>query len=65
MYTDKLEEFRNNFFKMLEDEKRQKEKEIKLKQKSCFHKYSRFIPYNNTVTLVVCERCNHTKFAKN
>jgi hypothetical protein len=63
--TDPLEDFRNNFYKNLEDEKIKKEKTLKLKQKYCFHKYSRFIPYNENFTLASCERCNHAKFVKN
>jgi len=63
--TDKLEEFRNNFFKILEDEKVQKNKEIKLQQKSCFHKYSQIIFYSKTHSIATCERCKYSKFVKN
>ena len=64
MNIDKLEEFRTNFFKMLEDEKIQKAKELKKKQKSCFHKYSRITPYSTNYSIATCERCSHSKFVK-
>ena len=64
IYSDPLEEFRNNFFKKVRDEKQRHENEIKRKQKNCFHKYSRFVPYNEKLTIVVCELCNHAKFHK-
>lgn len=62
--TDPLEDFRNNFFKMLEDEKLEKEKELKRKQKICFHKYTRFVNYNEKNRIAVCEKCNHAKWCR-
>jgi len=64
MNTDPIEDFRNNFYKKVEDEKRQKEYELKRKQKNCFHKYTRFVPYNQSLSIAVCEQCNHAKFLK-
>ena len=63
--TDPLEDFRNNFFQKVENDKRQKEVELKRKQKNCFHKYTRFVPYNQNLTLAVCDICSHVKFVKN
>ena len=64
MYSDPLEDFRNNFFQKLEDEKIQKEIELKRKQKNCLHKYTRITPYNDIYSIVSCERCKHAKFFK-
>jgi hypothetical protein len=64
MYSDPLEDFRNNFFQKLESEKRQKEIELKRKQKNCLHKYTRTTPYNDIYSIVSCERCKHNKFYK-
>ena len=61
MYSDPLEDFRSNFYKMLEDEKIEKERELKRKQKNCFHKYTKTIPYNSVLLLGVCKKCSHTK----
>ena len=61
MNIDRLEEFRNNFFQLLEDERIQKERELKRKQKNCFHKYTKTIPYNSVLLLGVCEKCTHAK----
>jgi hypothetical protein len=58
-----VDEFRNNFYKVVADEKRKKEAELKRKQKQCFHKYSRFIPYHELL-VAVCESCGHAKFVK-
>ena len=65
IYSDPLEEFRNNFFKKVRDERQKHENEIKRKQKNCLHKYSRFVSYNATLTIAICETCNHAKFTKN
>lgn len=64
MYSDPLEDFRNNFYKKVEDEKRKKEAELKRVQKNCFHKYTKFIPYHNLL-VAICELCSHAKFVKN
>lgn len=61
MYSDPLEDFRSNFYKMIEDEKIEKERELKRKQKNCFHKYTKTIPYNSVLLLGVCEKCTHAK----
>jgi hypothetical protein len=62
--NDHLEEFRNKFYKMLEDEKIEKEREMKRKQKNCFHKYTKTIPYNTALVIRVCEKCSHAKLVK-
>ena len=64
MNIDRLEEFRNNFFQLLEDERIQKERELKRKQKLCLHKYTIIVPYNADFSIVTCERCKHNKFSK-
>lgn len=64
MYSDPLEDFRNNFFKKLEDEKIQKEIELKRVQKNCMHKYTKSISYNNEFSIAMCEKCKHNKFFK-
>jgi hypothetical protein len=63
--SDPLEDFRNKFYKKVEDEKLQKERELKRIQKNCFHKYSKFVQYNENLTIAVCELCSHAKFTKN
>ena len=65
IYSDPIEEFRNNFFKKVEDDRIKKERELKRIQKNCFHKYSKFVQYNDTLNLAVCELCSHAKFVKN
>jgi hypothetical protein len=65
MNIDRLEEFRNNFFKKVEEDKIQKEQELKRKQKMCFHKYTIITPYTTEFSIVSCERCKHVKFVKN
>ena len=62
--SDPLEDFRNKFYKKVEDEKKQKDNELKFKQKHCWHKYTRFIKYNEKLTIVVCQNCNHSMFFK-
>ena len=62
---DPLEEFRINFFKKVEDDRIQKERELKRVQKNCLHKYTRFTPYNDIFSIASCERCKHAKFVKN
>jgi hypothetical protein len=64
MYSDPLEDFRNNFFQKLESEKKQKEIELKRVQKNCLHKYTRITPYNEHYSIASCERCKHNKFFK-
>lgn len=64
MYSDPLEEFRTNFYKMIEDERIEKERQTKKKQKNCFHKYSKTLPYNSVLTIALCEKCAHAKFIK-
>ena len=59
--SDPIEDFRNKFYKAVEDEKIQKEQELKRKQKNCFHKYTKFVPYNQN-TIAVCEQCSHAKW---
>ena len=61
MYSDPLEDFRTNFYKMIEDEKIEKQKELKRKQKNCFHKYTKTIPYSSVLVLGVCKKCSHAK----
>ena len=65
VFTDPIDDFRNNFFNKLESEKKQKEIELKRVQKNCMHKYTKFISYNKEFNIAVCEKCNHAKFAKN
>lgn len=60
--TDPIEDFRNTFYKNVENEKLQKDQELKLKQKNCWHKYTKFLQYNEKYTIGVCERCNHAKW---
>jgi len=62
---DPLEEFRNNFFKKVEDDRIQKLRELKRVQKNCAHKYTRIVPYNDSFSIASCERCKHAKFVKN
>ena len=64
MYSDPLEDFRNNFFQKLESERKQKEIELKRVQKNCFHKYTKTTPYNENYSIASCERCKHNKFFK-
>lgn len=64
MYSDPLEDFRNNFYKMLENERIEKERILKRKQKNCLHSYSKMLQYNSVLNLVVCEKCAHAKFVK-
>ena len=65
MNIDRLEEFRNNFFKKLEEDRIQKEQELKRVQKNCFHKYTIITPYSSSYSIASCERCKHAKFVKN
>ena len=65
MYRDQLEDFRNNFFKKVEEDKIQKERELKRKQKLCLHKYTIIIPYNTEFSIASCEICKHNRFSKN
>ena len=65
MYSDPLEDFRNKFYKMLEDEKIEKERELKRKQKNCFHKYTKTVPYSSDLVLGICKKCSHTKLFNN
>uniref|UniRef100_A0A6C0D6W8 Uncharacterized protein n=1 Tax=viral metagenome TaxID=1070528 RepID=A0A6C0D6W8_9ZZZZ len=65
VFTDPIDDFRNNFYKKLEEEKKQKEIELKRVQKNCMHKYTIIVPYNNDYSIASCVRCNHAKFAKN
>ena len=51
MNIDKLEEFRNNFFKVLEEEKIEKERLLKQKQRSCWHV---FVLVNS---VKICKKC--------
>jgi hypothetical protein len=37
---DPLEEFRNNFFKMVEEKRIKDEYQLKRVQKNCFHRYT-------------------------
>lgn len=62
IYNDPLEQFRNNFFNKVENEKLQKERELKLQQKHCWHKYTRFVQYNEKIKIAICEKCNHAKW---
>lgn len=62
IYSDPLEDFRNTFYKKVKDEKLEKERELKRKQKNCFHKYTKFVPYNSNM-IAVCERCSHAKWS--
>jgi hypothetical protein len=64
IFTDPIDDFRNNFYKKLDEEKKQKERELKHKQKNCWHKYTRFFKYNDNYSITVCEVCNHAKFTK-
>jgi hypothetical protein len=65
MNIDKLEEFRNNFFKMVEEKKIKDEYELKRVRKNCFHKYNIVTPYSSAYSIASCERCKHAKFVKN
>ena len=65
MNIDRLEEFRNNFFKKVEEDKIQKEIALKRVQKNCFHKYTIITPYSSSYSIASCERCKHAKFVKN
>jgi hypothetical protein len=65
IFTDPLEDFRTNFFNKLDSEKKQKEIELKRVQKNCWHKYTKFLKYNDSFTIAMCEICNHAKFCKN
>jgi hypothetical protein len=58
MESDPLEQFRNNFFQKLEDE-RIKNKRI---QKKCLHKYTKITPYNSQFSIASCEKCKHNKY---
>ena len=51
MNIDRLEEFRNNFLKQLEDEKQEKERLLKFKQRNCWHLY---VLINSTK---ICKKC--------
>jgi hypothetical protein len=64
MNIDRLEEFRNNFFQVLEDERLQKERELKRSQKNCLHKYTKLTPYDTNFSIVSCEKCKHNKFTR-
>jgi len=64
IYSDPIEDFRNKFYKKVEDDRLQKEHQLKRVQKNCFHKYTKFIQYNDKLNLAVRERCNHAKFTK-
>jgi hypothetical protein len=64
MNIDKLEEFRNNFFKKVEEDKIQKEIALKRVQKNCFHKYTIITPYTSEFSIVSCRLCKHSRFLK-
>jgi len=51
MYNDPLEEFRKNFFGILEKEKLEKEKALKAKQRTCWHI---FVLVNS---MKICKKC--------
>jgi len=51
MNVDTLEEFRNNFFKVLEKEKQEKERLLKQKQKSCWHVFVL------VQSMKICKKC--------
>ena len=51
MNVDKLEEFRNNFFKKLKEEKEEKDRLLKQKQKSCWHVFVL------VQTMKICKKC--------
>jgi hypothetical protein len=48
---DEIEQFRNNFFKMLEKEKIEKEKVLKEKQRTCWHN---LVLVNS---MKICKKC--------
>ena len=64
MNVDKLEEFRNNFFKMVEEKRIKDEYQLKRVQKNCFHRYTTAIPYNTEYSIASCGLCKHAKFVK-
>ena len=65
IFTDPIDDFRNNFYKKLDEEKKQKERELNYKQKNCWHRYTHFFKYNDNYSITVCEVCKHAKFTKN
>jgi hypothetical protein len=51
MNVDKLEEFRNNFFKKLKEEKEEKDRLLKQKQRNCWHIYVL------VQSIKICKKC--------
>jgi len=64
MNIDKLEEFRNNFFKIVEEKRVKEEQELKRKQKMCFHKYTITTPFTSDFSIISCRVCKHNRFSK-
>lgn len=57
-----VDEFRNNFFKQLEEERVKKDYILKRLQKNCLHKYTKITKYNTKFSIASCEKCKHNKF---
>ena len=55
---DPLEQFRKNFFGILEKERLEKEKALKAKQRTCWHNFV-LMNFQSTTILIVCYMLIH------
>ena len=54
-----VDAFRNNFFDKLINEQKEKERQIKILQKNCFHNYVTTIT-NTNYQERICSKCEHS-----